>query len=48
MEINFNQLFDTQLPKINSRLPRIRVKSDIPKIKIEEENLFFTFDKDAN
>lgn len=36
---------DSNLPNINNKLPRIRVKTDIPKISLkDDDNLFFDID----
>lgn len=46
MAFNFAFNPNLELPKIYKRLPRIRVKTDIPKIILEESNetLFFNLD----
>lgn len=45
MEFSFRQLQDYNLPKIRQNLPRIRVKSDIPQIILDDVDFLFNFDE---
>ena len=44
MAFNFSYSYnfdnDTNLPKINQRLPKIKVKTDIPQLDLSDETLF--------
>lgn len=44
MAANFFSNNDPNLPEINNKLPRIRVKTGAPKINLEGDNLFFDID----
>jgi len=35
---------NSDLPKIKQTLPKIRVKSDLPNISLDNDNLFFNID----
>lgn len=44
MAYNFFSDSEQKLPKIKQTLPRIRVKSDVPNISLQDDNLFFNID----
>lgn len=44
MAYNFFSEPSQELPKIRQTLPKIRVKSDIPAISLQDDNLFFNID----